>query len=164
MIKQALLKYLKIENTHKGGSFEAGIAPFGAPRGLLAILLRIRVRACLSLESPELSFTEYTKALRHISKTPLPARGIDCLWFVVSGMGGIYLHEALTREAALHKDGMRHRFIVFNSMDGTVSLGPGNIRNKPLTERMRFLLDQARLFPADVLQRETDAVFGACEQ
>ena len=71
-------------------------------------------------------------------------RRVSFVWLVVSPRGGIYLHETISCRENIRYPGMRNRFVVFNSGDGSFSFGPGHPYNREYTDRMQALLSRSK--------------------
>ena len=85
--------------------------------------------------------------------TPGRFRRVSFVWLVVSPRGGIYLHETISRRENIRYPGMRNRFVVFNSDDGSFSFGPGHPRNREYTDKMRDLLSRSKVLDAAKFSR-----------
>lgn len=122
-----------------------------------------RVTACMRvlvcLHGNEINFPSM---VQEVLKDPELVRErvhrIDCSWIVLSDHGGIYLHEALSLKENLRNSGMRNRFLVINSEDGSFSFGPGHILNREYTEMMQDLLSRIKTIPPAVLSRKFESV------
>ena len=122
-----------------------------------------RVTACMRvlvcLHGNEINFPSM---VQEVLKDPELVRErvhrIDCSWIVLSDHGGIYLHEALSLKENLRNSGMRNRFLVINSEDGSFSFGPGHILNREYTEMMQDLLSRIKTIPPAVLSRIFESV------
>ena len=120
----------------------------------------------VSLRTNEIPFTEIADEVLRYAATLGPARfgRIRLAWFVCSPQGGIYLHEALATKQNTRYGKAKHTFIVINTDNGTISLGPGHPKNGMLTDSMRSLLERFRLMQRDVWLGEMFGIFDACHQ
>lgn len=119
--------------------------------------LTVRVLVCL--HGNEINFPSMAQdVLNH----PDVARGkvcrIDSKWLVLSGQGGIYLYEALATKDNVRYAGMRNRFLVINSEDGSFSFGPGHALNGDYTDVMQDLLMRMKAMPPAVFVRKFESI------
>ncbi len=111
--------------------------------------VRARVLVYVHLKSGDIPFTDMAQSLQAaLGGTDNKVSRIDCTWIISSPSGGIYLYEALAVPAHAKCGKTRNRFIVINSLDGTVSLGPGHPLNTSLTRRLNAFVNEARSIPA----------------
>jgi len=137
----------------------------GEPAGFVSRMLRLReATALVVLYTDEIAFREIAGLIRQAVSALYGEKKIRirCAWLVCSASGGIYLHEALAANAKDSGRNMKNRFVVFNSENGTVSLGPGNAKNRAISERMRSLFAQSRFMTQAVWRREIAAVVEVC--
>jgi len=85
-----------------------------------------------------------------------------CRWFLLSDRGGIYLHETVTAEAPWQNAGRGHRLCVINPENGTLCLSPGHLLNRPLTERLRDLLERFRITDRALWDRDAEKALAEC--
>ncbi len=87
-----------------------------------------------------------SSVLKYLETDRSTPRRVTAVWLVVSPRGGIYLYETIACKETLRYRGMKNRFLVFNSLDGSFSFGPGHIYNQAYTERMKnFMLHEKLL-------------------
>jgi hypothetical protein len=109
-------------------------------------LPRTEIDALAILKSNEINFHKIAnELLKNIPEAVAAKKGrIKCTWLVCSERGGIYLFEAIATKENIKYGRLKNTFIILNSCDGTVSFGPGHIKNGLYTERMRELIDSYR--------------------
>lgn len=107
---------------------------------------KLELNALLVMKKSEINFRqgadELLKAISPVASGKKPR--VSCRWIVCSDRGGIYLHEAIATKGNASYKNLKSRFIVVNSLDGTVSFGPGHILNGRYSDRMRALIECAR--------------------
>lgn len=110
---------------------------------------RISMSAMVLLYTKEINFQKLAdKVIETVTNSHrITSRHISCTWLFCSESGGIYLHEAIaTKENKRHK-GMRNRFVVVNTLNGTVSFGPGHRDNQKASDTIRALFDKSKVMP-----------------
>ena len=121
--------------------------PEESGRGLFS-RRKLSVRVLVYLKTDVVNFRAmFLSVMNHLKANtgtvkPLHAEG---LWLLVSPRGGIYLYETIARRENFRVNGMKNRFLVFNSEDSSFSFGPGHEDNRAYTERMRELLSRSKL-------------------
>ena len=112
---------------------------------------RPALEALMILKSNEINFHKIANELLKNIPDVVAAkkRRINCTWLICSERGGIYLFEAIATKENIKYGKMKNKFIILNSCDGTVSFGPGHIKNGFYTDRMRELIDSYRSITPD---------------
>lgn len=115
-----------------------------------------RLIAFVILKTDEIPFQDIADAIIDwvSGKTGSAVKRISCDWVVCSDRGGIYLYEAIATRDHLSYRNMKNRFLIVNSDSGSVSFGPGDVRNKPVSEEMASLLDRYRTMDGRDWMRE----------
>ena len=164
MIIGALKEYLNTDLEQTAADYELAVKVIKTRPKRLIFPAGCQVYVMAALAGDVIPFQEIADSIRNQIKNlyRIPKMVISCTWFVCSSRGGIYLHEALAVKENCKYQNMRNRFMVFNTENGTVSLGPGHIQNKAISERMHFLLEQARYVPHEKLLKEVFTVFDVC--
>lgn len=88
---------------------------------------------------------------------------VDCIWFICSSQGGIYLYETIAEKEHLKTGILRNKFIIMNTENGTTSFGPGHKNNKIVSQRLFQLLGNSRLFTREKWLEQMFDVFKLCE-
>ena len=115
----------------------------------------LRLTMLVLLHTDTICFTEMVSVLRKgLTENSETRTRFDCIWVVLSAKGGIYLFETLASKENTRIPGMKNRFLVINSGDGTISFGPGHVMNRAYSERMHQLLSRITLLPPAVFTRE----------
>jgi hypothetical protein len=164
-LRRALLEYFGAEaGTGAVTGAGPGAGPYGlayretgAKAGLLGSSLSLEVDALLTLRGNSIDFEaaaqrlESTLAAAHAGKK---LSRLTVRWVVSSDHGGIYLYEAIATKENTRRGLMRNRFIVVNDVDGVFSFGPGHAQNKPYSEAMATLIEDARRQPARIWKQQ----------
>lgn len=164
MLAAAIKEYLGGGVIGATDAYEASLR-VGEPADLVSRMLGIREATVLVVfYTDEIAFREIAGLIRQAVSARYAEKKIRmrCTWLVCSASGGIYLYEALAANAKESGRHMKNRFVVFNSENGTVSLGPGNAHNRAISERMRNLFGQSRFMTQAVWRREIAAVVDVC--
>jgi len=150
----------------EGDDFTLAVRVLPRNRGLLPpFLSRPAFLAYYSSRDGDLRLEEAFSLLRpFLAEAGIPkAAG---RWFLLSNRGGIYLHETVTAEETWRSESRRAgnswRLCVINPENGTACLSPGHRLNRVFSERFKFLIEQYRLTPKDVWERETDEAVALC--
>jgi len=124
----------------------------------------VEVAALVFLHASEIRFQETESLIREAVREKAGDKKIRvvCDWFVCSERGGIYLFEALASRENIQSSKMKNRFAVFNSYSGTVSFGPGHIRNTGASEKLTTLLERHTSTPPVIWNAEMHALFTSC--
>ena len=162
MIIEALIQYLNPKFISKSRQYRLGCEIVKRREGLIKIIAPDKANILLILNSNEIAFSEYLAILKDYLCNEKCIGKVQCNWFVCSSKGGIYLYEALATKENIRNMNLINRFIVFNVEDGTISLGPGNVLNKLVSERMAYLLMQINEYPKEVVIKEMKNVFDLC--
>lgn len=117
------------------------------------------MRVLVCLRGNEINFYSMkTAVLQHPDLAGERIHRINCNWMVLSDHGGIYLYEALALKEQVRCSGMRNRFLVVNSEDGSFSFGPGHVLNREYTEIMQDLLARMKSIPPAVFVRKFESI------
>ena len=117
-------------------------------------------------KTTEIMFLELQKAAyNYLLKFKQEKIGkVTATWFVCSEQGGIYLYEVLAVKEYRKYLTMTNRFIVINSLSGTVSFGPGHMYNHEISEKIHKLLETYRLTQKNKWLNEMFSIFDVCKQ
>ncbi len=121
----------------------------------------VDVTAYVRLDTNEIAFREAAGRIMSAVGEALSGKAgrIRCNWFVCSESGGIYLYEAIAVKEHIRGKNMINRFVVVNSINGTVSFGPGHLENAPYSRRLADVLGQCRATPPDLWKRRMFDIF-----
>jgi len=149
MITTALIDYFGGEPYFSTVAADSYYRVTGRRRGLFGST--IEAVSLLILKSSDIDFQSAADALVKAITLGKPGEErVSCAWLVCSERGGIYLYEAIaTKENRAHRR-LKSRFVIVNSLDGTVSFGPGHSLNGRYTDRLRDLIDSYRTQPPEV--------------
>jgi len=167
MIKTALNEYFHCESSLITPRYEVKIKITRAEKKLFHLASFCEINVLVNLHTNEIPFREIADEVARLVSESDALRGVRISrkrinWFVCSDKGGIYLYEALATKENVRYGKMKNRFIVINTDDGTISLGPGHPKNGMLSETMRSLLERFRVMQKDVWLGEMFMVFDAC--
>jgi hypothetical protein len=150
VLESVLKKYFDGEQIETTASNELLYRVKTINKGILSGT-RISISAMVLLHNKEINFQNLASKIIETVKNAhnIGSRHISCTWLFCSESGGIYLHEAIaTKENRRHK-GMRNRFVVINTLNGTVSFGPGHKDNQKTSDTIRALFDKSKIIPRD---------------
>jgi hypothetical protein len=107
------------------------------------------IDAFLLLKTNEINFVEISKYIKNDIEgmNKKTKYRIVCNWLICSDQGGIYLYEAIAIKENRRINNMINNFMVLNGMDGTISFGPGHIKNFEYSKIMNYLLENERAIP-----------------
>jgi len=121
------------------------------------------VDAFLMLAGKDIDFREAAEALlAGLAEGSGKTGRVRCSWIIGSEHGGIYLYEAVATKENLRYGPMASRFMVVDVLDGTISFGPGHMKNGDCTEAMRFLIQRRRTMAEATWNHEFDKLLGRC--
>lgn len=119
----------------------------------------VSLRALVILNGGDINFIAMNNALvRSLELDDARIGRMYCSWIVLSARGGIYLYEALAQKEYIRCSGMRNRFLVINSEDGSFSFGPGHILNREYSETMQDLLSRMKNIPPALFLRKFSSI------
>lgn len=166
MIETAIKEYFNCDTSLQTERYELKIKIIHTKKKLFGLASFCEVNVLVFLRTNEIPFQEIAG---HVAKQIDASDAIRKIrkrinWFVCSDKGGIYLYEALATKKNISFGKMKSRFIIINTDNGTVSLGPGHPKNGMLSDTIRSLLERFRLTQRDIWLGEMFAVFDACIQ
>lgn len=140
---------------------ELRMLPVRLKPAFLGLANTVEAAAYVRLDTNEIAFREAADRILSAVGDALPGKKgrIRCNWFVCSESGGIYLYEAIAVKDHTRFKNMINRFVVVNSINGTVSFGPGHIENTPYSRRLAEVLGQCRTTPRDLWERRMFDIF-----
>lgn len=149
MIESAIKEYFNADTVVRTNEYELKIKLISDKKRALSPAHDYRVIALLFLSTSDIPFQEIADyILLNIAQLGHERIGkVQCEWYVCSTRGGIYLHETLATKEHISYKLMKNKFCVLNTDNGSVSFGPGHIKNKPVSDRITSILDQYRQLP-----------------
>ena len=173
MITTAIKEYFNCKTSLLTERYELKIKTVIESKKLFGLASFCEINVLVILHTNEIPFREIADAvvkqingsdtLEIARKARKPLKTVTSLnWFVCSDKGGIYLYEALATKENIHYAKMKNRFIVINTENGTISLGPGHPKNAILSDTMRSLIERFRIMQRDVWLNDVFLVFDAC--
>jgi hypothetical protein len=162
-LEDALKQYFDAESLIDNRQYELRVKVIDRKRSFFHPFAAPGLSVLVILHTSEIPFQEMAGHInRHFVSGQIKGAQSRCCWFICSDRGGIYLHESIETKENRKYLGMKNRFIVLNSGNGSVSFGPGHVRNRPVSERMRLLLEQYRLIPASVWRKKMFSLLDFC--
>lgn len=144
MLDAALKNYFANDCAFSTDTAEVYCRIIGRGKGLFRP--KMEANALLVMKSDEINFHQVADTLLKnlLTVDSEKKTEVTCRWIVCSDRGGIYLFEAIaTKDNIAHKK-LKSRFVVLNSLDGTISFGPGHILNGRYSDRMREMIECSR--------------------
>ena len=167
MIEAAIKEYFHCESSLMTPRYEVKIKIARAGKMFFGLMPFCEIHVLVMLRTSEIPFQEIaeeavrqlnsSESLRFARKTHKTIN-----WFVCSDKGGIYLYEALATKENKAFGKIKNTFIIINTDNGTISLGPGHPKNGTLSDSMRSLLERCRIMQKDIWLGEMFMVFDAC--
>jgi len=160
----ALGRYFGDSDAFGGPTYEVRVGETTMREALFGTRANLTVPILAVFRTNELNFIEMMResCARIERSTSKKIHIVRADWFILSDRGGIYLYEEIGKRENERYRAMRNRFVVMNSIDGTVSFGPGHPHNTQITEKMRALLQVQRALPEEIWLAEMFKVFGLC--
>jgi hypothetical protein len=144
MLDTVLKEYFENGRAFSTDTAEVYCRIIGRGKGLFRP--KMEANALIVMKSDEINFHQIADALLK-NLRPVDSEkktGVTCRWIVCSDRGGIYLFEAIATKDNITYKNLKSRFVVLNSLDGTVSFGPGHILNGRYSDRMREMIESSR--------------------
>jgi len=170
MIENAIKEYFHCESSLMTPEYEVKIKIMRTGKMIFGLMPFCEINALVLLRTSEIPFQEIAEevarqikasdALRFARKKRIIHKKLN--WFVCSDKGGIYLYEALATKKNKAFGKMKNRFIIINTGNGTISLGPGHPKNGILSDTMWSLLERYRIMQSDSWLGEMFMVFDEC--
>lgn len=144
MLDAALKEYFENECAFSTDTAELYYRVIGESRGVFNP--KKALIALIVMKSSEINFHQIADALlANVSRaTPGKKPNVTCRWIVCSDRGGIYLFEAIASKENIAYKNLKSRFVIVNSMDGTISFGPGHILNARYSDQLREMIEYSR--------------------
>jgi len=164
MIEKAIKEYFHCESSLMTPRYEVKIKVTRTGKMIFGLLPFCEANVLLFLRTSEIPFQEIAAEVAGLINASAALRDSrkTLNWFVCSDMGGIYLYEALATKENKSFGKMKNKFIVINTGNGTISLGPGHPKNGVLSDMMWSLLERYRITQSDSWLGEAFMVFDAC--
>ena len=104
------------------------------------------IDALLVLKTNEINFTGIVGIVHNdiIKRHNYENIGILCNWLVCSERGGIYLYEAISTKENQLIGNIKNSYMILNIIDGTMSFGPGHIKNQEYSRIFNYLIENER--------------------
>jgi hypothetical protein len=144
MLDAALKEYFENDRAFSTDTAEVYCRIIRTGKGLFR--RKLEVNALIAMKSDEINFHQVADTLLKTLLTVDSEKkaGVTCRWIVCSDRGGIYLFEAIATKDNITYKNLKSQFVVLNSLDGTVSFGPGHILNGRYSDRMREMIESSR--------------------
>jgi len=166
ILLQALKQYIHGESILENEHVSVEISVENKSSSSLFKKTNYVVSIMVVFKTTEIMFLELQKAAyNYLLKFKQEKIGkVTATWFVCSEQGGIYLYEVLAVKEYRKYLTMTNRFIVINSLSGTVSFGPGHMYNHEISEKIHKLLETYRLAQKNKWLNEMFSIFDVCKQ
>jgi hypothetical protein len=166
ILLQALKQYIHGESILENEHVSVEISVENKSSSSLFKKTNYVVSIMVVFKTTEIMFLELQKAAyNYLLKIEQEKIGkVTATWFVCSEQGGIYLYEVLAVKEYRKYLTMTNRFIVINSLSGTVSFGPGHMYNHEISEKIHKLLETYRLTQKNKWLNEMFSIFDVCKQ
>jgi len=166
ILLQALKQYIHGESILNNEKVSVEISIQNKSSSLLFKKANYILNIVVFFKTTEIMFLEAQKAVYNYLITFKQEKigKVTANWFVCSEQGGIYLYEVLGVKEYRKYLTMKNRFIVINSISGTVSFGPGHLDNHEISEKIHMLLETYRLTSKDKWLNQMFSIFDVCKQ
>lgn len=154
-------EYFAAGAQYESAGYELRILPVRVKPAFFGLAKTAEVTVFSRFTTNEIAFQEVADRIISAVGDTLPGKAgkFRCNWFVCSESGGIYLYEAIAVRDHNRYKNMINRFVVVNSINGTVSFGPGHLENKPFSGMIAELLAEYRMIPREIWQRRLFDLF-----
>ncbi len=164
VLVKALEEYIKECTVYKESEYTLYVSDYASYRKYFLHRKRPLIRIIVDLEHTLVPWDSLVRSVQdHLEKRYSQYKAIDCLWYVCSSHGGIYLYETLAVKEAKKVGRLRNSFIILNTDNGTVSFGPGHAHNKEFSQRLGQILRSSRFFTREKWLEQLFDVFALSE-
>lgn len=165
MLVKALKEYTACTTVYKNSEYDLFVSSKLEYRKNILHIKKHFARVIVDLKHTIVPLDSLLQTLQsHYSRTEYKHyKNIQCLWYVCSPHGGIYLYETLAVKEAKKTGKLHNSFIILNSDNGTVSFGPGHKYNKELSIRLGKILEASRFFTREKWLEQIFAIFRLSE-
>jgi hypothetical protein len=164
VLVKALEEYMKNSTVYSHSEYDLYISDVVFfNKGLLSKNIPL-VRIVIDLKNTTVPWESMIDSVQlHLEQAKKKYKKIFCLWYICSSHGGIYLYETFASKETKKIGKLRNSFIIFNTDNGTVSLGPGHKHNKIFTERLAAMLRSSRFFTREKWLENMFDIFLLCD-
>ena len=164
MLVKALEEYLKNTTIYSQTEFDLYISDITCIKKGFFVKNKPFVRIIIDLKNTTVPWKSMIDSVQsHLESAIKKYNKINCLWYICSSHGGIYLYETFASKETKKTGILHNSFIIFNTDNGTVSLGPGHKYNKVFSERLAAMLRSNRFFTWEKWLENMFDIFMLCD-
>ena len=164
MLEKALIEYMSCDSLISKDDYTIKYKITDFKKSIVTKRIKVQITLLVIFHNNTINYQDVLNTLLEDLKRNKTDKilSITCNCLVSSERGGIYLFEAISTKENRNYKSINSKFVVINSDNGTVSLGPAHIENKNITEKIQKLIEQSREIPKNLWIQEFSKIVDLC--